>query len=156
MAGETDERSAFRAAMPSILTHEGVWRGTYRHLDANGALIDQHASQVVCEFPQDGPYAYIQHNTFTWADGTVKTAALPGVFRDGRLWWDVATFHGSAWETHAGLVLLHLHRKDLPGAWFWEIICRADGAPTRARTWHWFGTDGALIRRTLCDETRVA
>jgi hypothetical protein len=149
-------RTALQAAMPSLLSHEGVWEGTYRHIAADGRLLDSHAARVECVFPEEGPYAYIQRNTFTWADGTVRRAELPGVLREGKLWWDVATFHGSAWETEAGLILLHLHRKDEPGAWFWEMICRAPGAETRARTWHWFDASGQLTRRTLCDERRSA
>jgi hypothetical protein len=148
-------RSEFALLMPGMFAHEGVWEGVYRHLDADGALVDEHQSRVECVFPEAGPPHYVQRNTFTWADGRVHTAELPGTFRDGRLWWDVSTFHGSAWESHSGLILLHLHRRDIPGAWFWEIICKADGSNTRARTWHWFDAEGRLIRRTLCDERRL-
>lgn len=147
-------RAALAADMPAILAHEGVWTGVYRHLDAHARLIDEHAATVVCDMPDAGPYAYIQHNTFTWADGREARSTLPGVLRDGRLWWDVATFSGSAWQTHEGQILLRLTRKDEPGAEFFELITLAPDGKTRARTWQWF-KDNRLVRRTLCDEVRA-
>lgn len=143
----------FHHAMPAMRAHEGLWEGRYIHLDADAKEIDRHASRVVCEFPDDGPFAYIQHNRFTHDDGRVDTARLDGTFRGGRLWWDEPTFSGSAWETQDGLILLHLDRKDLPGVKFWEIILPPVNH-VRSRTWH-FVKDGVLIRRTLCEERRV-
>jgi hypothetical protein len=129
-------RPELRAAMPSLAAHAGLWTGTYRHVDAAGALIDQHEARVRCVFPSDGPFAYIQYNHFLWADGREHKAELPGVLRDGRLWWDVATFRGSSWEAGDGVILLG-----------------GDGRH-RARTWQWF-KDGRLFKRTLCDETLI-
>lgn len=145
----------FRTAMPTMHRHEGVWAGVYRHLDAEGRLIDEHRTRVTCRFPADGPFAYVQSNHFTWPDGRELRAELPGVFRDGRLWWDVPTFRGYAWETHDGIVLLNLERKDDPGAHFIEMIVLGASGEHRARTWQWF-KDGRLVRRTLCDEQKVA
>ncbi|QMW21684.1 hypothetical protein [Sandaracinobacteroides saxicola] len=139
--------------MPAMLAHEGLWEGTYRHLDADGALIDQHAAQVRCEFPDAGDHAYIQHNRFTHPDGRVTVSTLPGTLRDGRLWWDLPAFHGHAWDAGDGMILLTLDRRDEPGVRFHELIVMGD-ADTRARTWHWF-QGGTLIRRTLCNERRV-
>jgi hypothetical protein len=141
-------------AMPSLAAHAGEWRGVYRHLDAEGVLLDLHAAHVRCVFPREGPYAYIQYNHFTWADGREHRAELPGVFRDGRLWWDVATFRGSSWEAGDGVLLLNLQRKDEPGAHFIEMIAMAPDGQSRARTWQWFRA-GGLYKRTLCDEERV-
>jgi hypothetical protein len=142
-------------AMPTLLKHAGTWAGTYRHLDVSGALLDEHQATVRCEFPAEGPFAYIQYNHFTWADGREARAELPGVFRDGKLWWDVPTFSGSCWETDDGILLLNLERKDAPGARFFEIIVLGDTGQHRARTWHWF-QDGQLYKRTLCDEILVS
>jgi hypothetical protein len=145
----------FHAAMPAMSRHAGVWEGTYTHVSPDGVLLDRHRTRVECLFPTSGPHAYIQRNLFTWDDGRTQSAELPGVYRDGALWWDVPTFHGKAWQSGPDLILLELHRRDVPGAWYWEMICLAPGASTRARTWHWFGPDGGLIRRTLCDEKRA-
>jgi len=149
----------FHAAMPAMVSHAGIWEGTYRHLDADGQITETLTTRVRCEFPTDGPYVYIQHNHFTGEDGREFTATLPGVFRDGRLWWDTETFSGSCWQTLDGFILLNLDRKDEPGVSFHEIIMMAGGhtglGAHRARTWHWF-RDGKLFRRTLCDEIKTA
>jgi len=138
-----------------MLDHAGTWEGTYTHLDAAAQIVDEHRSSVICEFPQSGPYVYIQHNIFTWKSGYESRSTLPGTYRDGRLWWDTETFHGSAWQTLDGLILLNLIRKDEPGASFIEVIAMGDTGEHRARTWHWF-KDGKLYKRTLCDERRVS
>jgi hypothetical protein len=145
---------ALSDVMPTILRHAGVWEGVYRHVDTTGALIDQHRTRVRCEFPSSGPYAYIQYNHFLWDDGRELKAELPGVLRDGKLWWDTPTFHGYSWETDDGILLLNLTRKDEPGAHFFEIITLGSTGDYRARTWQWF-KDGRLYKRTLCDEQRV-
>ncbi|WP_299322188.1 hypothetical protein [Parasphingopyxis sp.] len=141
--------------MPAMVRHEGVWEGTYRHIDADGTLLDRHAARIVCEFPGSGEAAYIQHNLFRWDDGREHRARLPGVYRDDKLWWDMPTFHGYAWETEDDVLMLNLTRRDEPGAHFVEIIILGDGGDRRSRTWHWF-KDGALYKRTLCEEQRVS
>ena len=147
-------RAALAAVMPSILRHEGTWEGVYRHLDAEGRLIDRHGARVVCSFPDDGPFAYVQSNTFNWNDGREFKVDLPGRLRGDRLHWDTDTFHGTAWEAGDGVVLLNLDRYDEPGARFFEMIVMGDGGDHRARTWQWF-RGGRLYKRTLCDERRI-
>lgn len=142
--------------MPALLLHEGVWIGEYRHLDAAGELIDRHESRVSCEFPDTGEFAYVQHNTFTWADGQRQSATLPGRLENDRLTWDTDRFSGFAWQTDEDVIMLRLERKDEPGVHFVEAIILPDReAAERARTWHWFKA-GRLIRRTLCHERRQA
>ena len=147
--------AAISEIMPGMVKHAGLWEGVYTHLDAGGAEIDRHRASVRCEFPDEGPYAYVQHNHFTWNDGREMRAELPGVLRGDKLWWDTETFKGCAWETDFGLILLNLERKDEPGARFYEIIALGEDGAHRARTWQWF-RDGKLYKRTLCDEKRVA
>ena len=142
-------------AFPTILAHEGVWAGTYRHVDAEGMLLDEHASRITCEFPHSGPWAYIQHNQFTWADGREQRVTLPGRLQGQRLYWDVESFSGYSWSTDGGILLLHIDRKDEPGAHFLEIIIANDSVTERVRTWHWF-KNGQLFKRTLCNERKVA
>ena len=145
----------FHQNMPAMLDHEGTWEGVYTHIDRNAEVIDKHKVQVICEFPTSGQYAYIQHNHFTWDDGREFKMDLPGVYRDGRLWWDLETFSGSAWQTKDNLILLNLDRKDDPGANFFELIAMGSTGKHRSRTWHWF-KDGQLFKRTLCDEWKVS
>ena len=89
-----------------------------------------------------------------WDDGRDYRATLPGVLQGDRLYWDLPTFAGTAWETHDGILLLNLSRKDEPGANFFEMITLGATGQHRARTWQWF-KDGRLYKRTLCDEWRV-
>lgn len=144
----------FRQDMPAMLSHEGVWEGIYTHIDRDAAILDKHKVHITCEFPVSGKYAYIQRNHFTWEDGREFKMDLPGVYRDGRLWWDLDTFSGSAWQTKDNLILLNLDRKDDPGASFFEMIAMGDTGRHRSRTWHWFKR-GRLFKRTLCDEWKV-
>lgn len=146
----------FRRNMPAMLDHEGLWEGTYTHINRDAEVIDTHKVNIRCEFPTSGEYVYIQHNHFMWEDGREFKMTLPGVYRDGRLWWDLETFSGSAWQTDDNLILLNLTRKDDPGASFFEIIVMVmgDNGQHRSRTWHWF-KNGQLFKRTLCDEWKV-
>ena len=140
---------------PATRAHAGVWEGTYTHIDRDAQIEDQHASRVICSFPDDGSDVfYRQEIQFTWPDGRVRHDVFEGIPKEGALWYDTPTFWGKSWETDDGLILLNLERKDEPGARFFEIIAMGEGGRHRARTWHWF-RDGALYRRTLCDENRV-
>ncbi len=139
---------------PAHLAHRGVWEGTYRHIAADGAEEGRFRSRVTCDFPAAGDVFYRQ-TTELWAeDGTYSKARFDGVDRGDHLHYDAATFSGRSWETAGGFLMLHLDRKDEPGASFVEIIILGEGGKYRARTWHWF-RGGQLYRRTLCEETRA-
>ncbi|MFN5128849.1 MAG: hypothetical protein ACK519_10415 [Sphingomonadaceae bacterium] len=144
----------FAAAMPNMIRHQGEWEGTYRHLDRDGALLDEHRMWTWCEFPDAGPFAYVQHNRLSWDDGRIATYEFGGVYRDGRLYWHTDRFSGYGWETEEGTLMLKLDRLDVPGAYYIEMINIAPDNQTRARTWQWF-KDGRPWKRTLCDEWRV-
>jgi len=141
--------------MPNMVAHKGLWRGVYTHIDETGALIERHNSEVECIFPSSGNIVYLQKNYFTWDDGRERRVELPGVLKNGKIWWDTETFSGYGWETDDGMTLLNLQRKDIPGANFFELIAMGDTGEYRSRTWHWF-KDGKLFKRTLCEERRVA
>lgn len=148
-------RTQLAATLPGILLHEGTWQGEYRHLNEQGELLDVHWAQVICEFPESGEWAYVQHNLFRWPDGREVRMTLPGRLQGNKLVWDVPTFSAHAWDGGGGVILLHVVRKDEPGVYFIEAIVANAPATERARTWHWF-KDGTLIRRTLCHERKVA
>lgn len=145
---------AIADALPSLSAHAGEWDGVYAHLARDGSLIDRHRTWTRCEFPDSGPFAYVQHNRMTWDDGRVVERSFGGVFRDGLIWWDTDRFHGYGWETREGVLMLRLDRKDEPGVHFVESIQLAADGRTRARTWQWF-EQGSPTRRTLCDERRI-
>jgi hypothetical protein len=146
--------TSFAEAMPNMVRHAGAWEGVYRHVDSDFTLVDQHRMTTLCEFPEAGELAYIQHNHLRWNDGRELKRSFGGVFRDGLLHWNTDRFTGTGWETREGVVMLKLDRKDEPGVHFIEMITLAADGQTRARTWQWF-RDGTPFRRTLCDEWRV-
>lgn len=143
-----------RDELPELVAHEGEWQGVYRHVDRDFTLIDQHHMWTRCEFPDHGPFAYIQHNRLWWADGRTQERTFGGVLRDGLVWWNTDRFTGYGWATREGVAMLRLDRRDEPGVHFVEAIMLSGDGRTRARTWQWF-RDGTPFRRTLCDEWRV-
>jgi hypothetical protein len=147
-------RAALRAAMPAMFLHEGHWDGIYRHVDADGALIDRHRTTTWCELPDAGPWSYVQHNELIWDDGRSATYEFGGRLEGDRLIWDTDRFSGYGWQSHEDTILLKLDRKDAPGSNYVEMIAIAPDGQSRARTWQWF-QDGKPWKRTLCDEWRV-
>lgn len=148
-------RAELARVMPALLDHEGVWEGTYRFVDTEGRTVDLYESRIHCEFPDDGPWAYVQRNRYTWPDGRVVEIEFGGELQGERIFWDTERFKGYGWLTHDDIVMLSLDRKDTPGESFTEMIqIGADGIH-RARTWQWF-RDGKPFQRTLCDERRVS
>ncbi len=141
--------------MPALVSHAGVWEGTYRTVTTDGVEVDCHASHIEVSFPDDGPYAYVQKNRFTWPDGRLVEAEHPGVYLDGCLWWDTGLIRGHAWQGDDRTCILTWERTDTPGAHLYELIVLAPSGRTRARTWHWF-RDGECYQRTLIDEVKVA
>ena len=148
-------REALEKLMPAMLLHEGTWEGSYRFVDLDGNTTDQYSSRVICSFPDDGPYAYMQKNRYVWDDGRTAEFEFGGEIRGDRLWWDTDRFSGYGWTTDDDIIMLTLDRNDEPGVSFTETILLAPNRDYRARTWHWF-RDGRLFQRTLCDEHRVA
>lgn len=147
-------RQDLQDRMPAMLLHEGTWEGTYRFVDLNGKVIDEYASRIQCEFPDDGPWAYVQKNYYEWADGRTFETEFGGELQGDRLWWDTDRFSGFGWATHDNIVMLTLDRKDNPGESFSEMIQIASDGIHRFRTWQWF-RNGRPFQRTLCDERRV-
>ncbi len=147
-------RAALMAAMPAIFLHEGHWDGIYRHIDAEGRLIDQHRTTTWCELPDTGPWSYVQHNRLFWEDGRTESYEFGGRLEGERLIWDTDRFSGYGWQSAEDIILLKLDRKDVPGSYYVEMISIAPDGQNRARTWQWF-REGRPWKRTLCDEWRV-
>ena len=148
-------REALAAVMPAMLRHEGTWNGVYTTVDIEGNVTDRHQSRVTCEFPDAGPYVYVQKNSFDWDKGDKFETEFGGVLDGDRIRWDNERFTGYGWVTQDDIVLLTLDRNDRPGEQFTEIIVLAPDGRSRGRTWHWF-REGVLYQRTLCDEHRVS
>lgn len=144
-----------RQHMPAMLRHEGWWDGHYRHFDADGTLVDIHRTRTHCEFPDSGDEVYLQHNWLEWADGRTSEYHFGGRFEGGFLVWDTDRFHGRGWQTHEDVLMLRLARRDVPDAYYIEMITIAPDGQRRARTWQWY-RGGVPWKRTLCDEWRTA
>jgi len=103
--------------LPAMVAHEGEWEGTYSHLDyVTGKLLDQHYVHTRCEFPDDGPFDYVQHNLLRWDDGRTQNYEFGGKYQDGKVFWDTERFRGYGWETEEGTVMLKLDRLDVANA----------------------------------------
>ncbi len=147
-------RTQLEKRLPAMLRHEGVWEGCYTTVAIDGTVTDRHRSRVICEFPDDGPFVYVQTNRFDWDNGDSFETVFGGVLDGDRIRWDNDRFTGFGWTSGSDIVLLTLDRNDKPGEHFTEIIVLAPDGRSRGRTWHWF-RDGELYQRTLCDETLV-
>jgi len=147
-------KAEVRSALPALAAHEGYWDGVYRHVTRDFELLDQHRMRTWCEFPDEGPWAYVQHNHLVWPDGTEERRSFGGILRDGKLWWDTDRFSGWGWQAGENIILLSLLRKDIEDSRFTEMIEISPDGAARARTWQWFEA-GQPVRRTLCDETRI-
>jgi hypothetical protein len=152
------ESTDLRAVMPLLARHEGVWEGTYRTYDAAGNKIDEHASRLVCRFPESGPYPYHQTNHYRWADGRTEVREFPAKLMDGRIVWDNELIKG--WAADVPLdennrtTMLYWVRKGDPDMYLYEMIHLSDCGKFRSRVWQWI-KDGKILQRTLIDETRT-
>jgi hypothetical protein len=143
-----------RTGMPLLARHEGDWEGEYIHVDTDNVEIDRHFSHLQCRFPDTGPYAYHQINTYTWADGRTEELHFPATYKDGQIFWDTDRIVGRAWEIDARTVVLTWVRRDTPGTYLYEMIQLSENGDHRGRTWHWFEND-TLVKRTCITERRV-
>jgi hypothetical protein len=146
-------RAALAAAMPAMLLHEGLWQGWYRHFSADGQLLDAHRVRTWCEFPDDGPFHYVQHNWLEWDDGRTAAYEFGGTLVEDRLHWETDRFAGHGWQTAEDVLMLRLDRRDVADAYYIEMIALAADRRTRARTWQWF-QGGIPWKWTLCNEER--
>jgi hypothetical protein len=145
--------------MPLLARHEGVWEGTYRFYNVQGEKVDEHASRLLCRFPDDGPHPYHQTNHYRWADGKREVRDFPAGVKDGRLYWDNEFIKG--WAADVALddfnrtTMLNWVRTGEPDLYLYEMIQLSDDGRSRARVWHWFKAD-RLFQRTLVDEHKVS
>lgn len=146
-------RAALAAAMPAMLLHEGHWQGWYRDFSADGQLLDARRVRTWCEFPDSGPFHYVQHNWLDWEDGRTATYEFGGTLVGERLHWETDRFAGYGWQTAEDVLMLRLDRRDVADAYYIEMIALAADRRTRARTWQWF-QNGAPWKWTLCNEER--
>ena len=81
---------------PLIAEQEGVWEGTYVHIDGDHREIDRHQSRLVCRLfdGPDGGARLAQSNIYTWQDGTQEIRFFDGIFRHDRIWISKSLIEG--------------------------------------------------------------
>lgn len=147
--------------MPLVASQQGVWEGTYVHLDADHREIDRHSSRLVCRLfdGDDGTARLAQSNIYDWADGTREVRYFDGVFRDDRVWFDNENIVGwtgaiSLDETNR-TIMVGWVRTGEPDFRFYEMITVAEDGQAKNRTWHWY-RKGRLFQRTIINEALVS
>ena len=149
-------RQTLKEKIPLIARNEGVWEGTYRHVDADGKPVDEHRSRLICRFPTDDDYH--QTNHYYWPDGRTEVRDFPSRVEQNRL---VFFTEIDGWAAEVPLddynrtMMLYWKRKGDDTLYFYEMIQLSDCGLYRSRVWQWF-RDGRLAQRTLIDEAKVA
>ncbi|MEQ8463093.1 DUF3598 family protein [Coleofasciculus sp. E1-EBD-02] len=146
--------SNIKHEMPLLARHEGDWEGTYIVVDLQGTVLDQHKSNLSCQFPNEGSYDYYQINRYHWSDGKQEEHQFPGIYRDNALWFDTERIQGKAWEVDSATIMLHFTYKGMPDSYLYEMIQLSPCNNYRFRTWHWF-KNHQLFQRTLIQEERI-
>jgi hypothetical protein len=153
--------STIKQDMPLLASHEGVWDGTYRHVDPEGKLVDVHRSRLLCRFPGQGEHAYHQTNIYTWDDGRKEVREYRCRYVDGSRELIFLNELIDGWAKEVPLdpkkrtLMLSWFRPDLPEIYFYEMIQTSDSGRYRTRVWQWL-RDGRTFRRTLIDEEKVS
>ncbi|GII86103.1 hypothetical protein Ssi03_40930 [Sphaerisporangium siamense] len=141
--------------MPIIGAHLGEWRGEYVHVDAEGNIVDRHASHLYCRVPEDGSYDILQTNTYTWADGREESFDFGGrLDADGVCHFDTARIRGEMSQVDEQTIVLTWSYKDDPDNYLYELIQLSRDGRHKCRTWHWMDGD-RLVKRTIISETKV-
>ncbi len=141
--------------MPLLAKQEGKWIGTYLHFSASGAKIDEHSSLVECVLSGNAADAFVQTNTYQWADGKSETLVMPAQWKKGELVWKNEPYSGKIWQADNATLLSHWHHTDQPGTYLYEVLHMTGSSKERSRTWTWFQAE-KIFRRTIIQETRKA
>ncbi|GGM45930.1 DUF3598 family protein [Dactylosporangium sucinum] len=139
--------------MPIIQAHLGEWEGEYIHVDADGQIIDRHASHLLCTAPDDGTYDVRQVNTYTWDDGRQAQFEFSGVTRDGICYFDNDRIKGEMSQIDELVIILTWSYKDDMSNYLYELIQLSRDGKRKFRTWHWMDND-RIVKRTLIRETK--
>jgi len=146
--------STIKQEMPLLARHEGEWEGTYTFIDREGKILDRHRSHLTCAFPEEGEFPYLQTNVYTWDDGKTEEIHFPGMYKDGKLYFDTERINGFCWEIDDRVIVLTWVYQADPSVTLYELIHLDDSGKNRARVWQWF-KDGVCFQRTLIDEKKV-
>jgi hypothetical protein len=147
-----------RTAMPVTARQEGVWRGTFRRIDAEGKVIETFPTEITIRFPTSGPFQYEQTNIYRPEGKPEVVIPTKGNFDGERIVFENQRVRGWAMDDKGDrnnrTTLLFIENLDGTGSYMYETIHVSDDGNRRARVAQFFDAKGALQRRTLVDETR--
>lgn len=140
---------------------QGVWTGTFRRYDAQGALVETLPSEVRVRFVRGVPGRdYEQTNILRYPDGRVERIDTSGAWEGDVLRFANARVDGRFGAVEAdpsGLTSVLTMRISGPGdpTMVSEVVTLSPDGTRRSRATQYL-TDGKITRRTLIDEVRTA
>ncbi|MFM8481137.1 MAG: CpcT/CpeT family chromophore lyase [Gammaproteobacteria bacterium] len=148
-----------RRDAPHIAKQAGVWRGTFRRVEADGRLAEEFPAEIIMRVvPGDGQLRYHQTNIYRPANKPVETLENYGEVRDGKIHFGNSRL--DAWkmdvpgDTSGRSAVLLMDYKDGSGMYMHQIVSLSDDGRYRSRTAQYL-VKGKLVRRTLIDEEKV-
>ncbi|MGK0500713.1 MAG: hypothetical protein ACJAYG_002366 [Oceanicoccus sp.] len=154
-------KSTIREEMPILAKHAGTWEGVYRYYTADGKLVGQHDSRILCRFMDEGNYPYYQTNIYTYPDGRQEIKEFPCVYENFSkvVIFKIGTIEGWVKEDSDmpgdTTCKLYWERYGNRNIKFYEMIQTDPDFKHRTRVWQWL-LDGKNILRTLINETKVS
>jgi hypothetical protein len=148
-----------RRHLPAFARHEGFWEGTYRHLAADGSLLDRYAVRIWCELPEEDSVHFRLHMRYRWSDGRVQAGVHEARYdaATGRARWCSEGIEGEIWDVAPDTVFLSFSLDRRPGVRVYETIQMAADGNRRSRAWQWIReADGEVVQWTLVQERRVS
>jgi len=152
-------RAEMMRRAPLTARMEGVWEGTFRRYNANGALIETLPSRIEVRFLPDGqPFDYAQTNIYQRDGKPEERIESFGKWDVDRLRFSNARLDGWAQDVASdptGLSsVFFMTYKDGSGMTVSEIVTLSPDGKSRSRATQYL-VNGTLVRRTLIDETKV-
>lgn len=152
-----------RREMPLLAFNEGVWADTYRWMDADGRITDEHRCTMLVAFPDSPPYAYHQTNMYSWQDGrsVVKDFRIRYVEGSRRfsIWNDDVTgwvVEPDADDQNLTTLMKWVRMGGAEGerGVYYEMINNSACGRYRSRVWQQL-RDGQVVRRCLINGQKV-
>lgn len=153
-----------RNEMTLLAHNEGVWADTYRWVDAEGRLLDEHRCTMLVKFPEQPPYAYHQVNMYTWKDGRAVTKDFQIRYVEGSrkfsIWdQDVAGWVVEPEADDQNLTTLmkwvRVGGSPQDAGVYYEMINNSACGRWRNRVWQQM-VDGRVVRRCFINGERVS
>ena len=150
----------FQKAVDENVLSVVTWEGTFRRVDATGAIIEEFETKIVSRFDPSAEPPYAQTNTYFKADG-VEEIQSTGDWQNGKLLFSNPRIDGwgadltEEQDPFGRSSMLQMSFKDGSGMYMYEIITLSDDGNRRSRMAQYI-IDGEVQRRTLIDEIKTS